>query len=60
MVNIKKFVTEVKTELKKVAWPSRADLISSTTVVMVSVAFLAIFIGICDFVFSRVVNTIMR
>jgi len=60
MVNIKKFVTEVKTELKKVAWQSRADLISSTLVVMASVAFLAIFIGICDFVFSRVVNTIMR
>jgi len=60
MVNVKKFVTEVKTELKKVAWPSRADLISSTLVVMASVAFLAIFIGICDFVFSRVVNTIMR
>ena len=38
MVNIKKFVTEVKTEMKKVSWSTREDLITSTIVVLSSVA----------------------
>jgi len=60
MINIRKFYLEVKTELKKVSWSSRDDLISSTIAVMSSVAILALFIGICDFIFSKLVNIIMR
>jgi len=60
MPNIKKFVGEVKTELKKVSWSTREDLITSTIVVLTSVALLAIFIGICDFILSRIINLIMR
>lgn len=60
MVNIKKFITEVKTELKKVSWSTREDLIASTIVVLTSVALLALFIGICDLVLSRVINFIIR
>ncbi len=60
MVNFKRFVTEVKTELKKVSWSTKEDLITSTIVVLTSVAALAIFIGICDFIFSRIINLVMR
>lgn len=60
MANIKKFVTDVKGELKKVSWSTREDLITSTIVVLASVAFLALFIGICDFIFSKAINLIMR
>ncbi|MDD5440106.1 MAG: preprotein translocase subunit SecE [Candidatus Omnitrophica bacterium] len=60
MAKIKVFLDEVKTELKKVSWSSREDLIASTIVVLASVAFLAIFIGIVDFVVSRAVNIIIR
>ena len=56
MINIGKFVGQVKTEMKKVAWPSRQELISSTVVVLVSTAVLALFIGVCDLVLSRVIN----
>ena len=60
MLNIKKFVTEVKGELRKVSWSTREDLISSTIVVLISVALLAVFIGICDFLFSRIINLVIR
>ena len=56
----KKFLQEVKTEFKKVSWSDKDELIGSTSVVIVSVALLAIFIGICDFVFARVINIIIR
>jgi len=56
----KKFLQEVKAEFKKVSWPTRNELIGSTGVVIVSVALLAVFIGICDFIFARVINVIIR
>lgn len=60
MVNIKQYLTEVKTELKRVSWSSRDDLIASTVAVIASVAFLAVFIGIADFFISRLINVIIR
>jgi len=55
-----RFVNEVKTELKKVSWSTRDEIISSTTVVLISVALLAIFVGICDLIFSRTINLMIR
>jgi len=60
MPNLKKFVDEVKIELNKVSWSSRNDLVTSTIVIMLSCVFLAMFIGICDFAISRIINLIMR
>lgn len=56
MIKIGKFIGQVNTEMRKVSWPTRAELTSSTIVVLVSTLFLAVFIGICDLVLSRVVN----
>jgi len=55
-----RFVNEVKSELKKVSWSSRDELISSTVVVLTTVAILSLFVGICDLVFSRVINLLIR
>ena len=55
-----RFVTEVKTELKKVSWPTRDELIASTVVVLVTVAILSVFVGFCDLVFSRTINMLIR
>ncbi|MDP8299280.1 MAG: preprotein translocase subunit SecE [Candidatus Tantalella remota] len=60
MLKIGKFVGQVKSEMKKVAWPSRQELMTSTMVVLVSTLMLAVFIGLCDLVLSRVVNFLIR
>ena len=56
MLNVGKFISQVKTEMKKVAWPSKQELISSTIVVLISTMALAVFIGACDLVLSRVIT----
>jgi preprotein translocase subunit SecE len=43
-----KFVKEVRNELKRVSWPSREEIRGSTTVVIVIVLILAVFIGLVD------------
>jgi preprotein translocase subunit SecE len=56
----KQFLREVKTELKKVTWPSRKDTLSGTLVVLVAVFIIAIFLGIVDFGLSSLVKQLLR
>ena len=56
----KKFLREVKAELKKVIWPSKNELISYTGVVFVSVAAVAILIWIIDTALNRVLTMILK
>ena len=53
------FLNEVKLEMGKVSWSTRDELIGSTVIVLVSLAILAAFIGICDLLLSTLVNVIM-
>jgi preprotein translocase subunit SecE len=54
------FIKEARAELKKVTWPNRKQLVSSTIVVMITVVLVAIFLGIVDLIFSRVVTIILQ
>ena len=54
------FLTGVREELRQVTWPTRDELIGSALVVFVGVVFLAVFISVCDFVLSRVAQTLLR
>ncbi len=59
MMKIGKFIGQVKIEMKKVAWPTRSELISSTVVVIIATIILGFFIGICDLVLSRIINLLI-
>ena len=55
-----KFFSEVRTEMKKVSWSTRKELISSTWIVVITVFLLASFIGTVDFIISRIINFVIR
>lgn len=54
------FLKGVRTELKKVSWSTKDELIGSTMVIVVTVLLLAVFIGICDLFLSRVITLLFR
>ena len=54
------FLREVRTELSKVTWPSRDELVSSTGVVMFSVLIVAIFIGAVDLGLTKILGIVLR
>ncbi len=56
----KQFLREVKTELKKVTWPSRKDALSGTLVVLVAVIIIAIFLGIVDSALSNLIKMLLK
>ena len=49
----KEFVREVRAELKKVAWPTRAEVVTSTIVVLMAVIVMTLLIFGLDYVFAR-------
>ena len=49
----RQFLREVRTELKKVAWPTRGEVATYTVVVLVSVTFVTLFVFGLDYGFAR-------
>jgi len=45
---IKKYLKETSAELRKMTWPTKEELIGSTTVTVIVSLVVAIFIGIVD------------
>jgi preprotein translocase subunit SecE len=48
-----KFFTETKSELAKVSFPSRAEVVSTTVVVLISSLVFAFFLAVSDLVILR-------
>ena len=51
---LKNFAIDVRGEFGKVSWPSREDLLSSTSVVLVFSAIFAVFVYMFDLIISLV------
>ncbi len=59
MKKIINFLKESYGELKKVNWPSREDVVSQTTVVVVSLIIISIALAIFDFISFNVIEKII-
>ena len=60
IAKIRKFIAEVASELKKVSWTTRQELIDATWLVLISSAFLGVIIGSTDFLLSRFLGLLIR
>ena len=56
---IAKWWREMKSELKKVVWPSKADVKTNTIVVLVTVAIAAVVMILLDAIFGGILGLII-
>jgi preprotein translocase subunit SecE len=56
----RQFLSDAKVELKKVTWPSRKELLSTTAIVIVLVLLIAFFLGIVDLGLVKIIKNIIR
>ena len=54
--SVGEFVRQVRQEVSKVTWPSRTETIQSTLMVVVMVAFAAVFFFLVDIVLAKLVQ----
>ena len=57
---IAQFFREVKSELKKVTWPPKKETIASTSVVLVLVFFISLFLFVVDQCLSFLIRLILN
>ena len=58
--NFSHFLSDVRSEMKKVVAPSRKEVESTTTVVLIAVFLFGLFFFVVDAVFSRMVEQILH
>jgi len=57
---LRAFLSEVRSELKKVTWPSRKEVYSTTIVVMATTVFFGFYLWGLDIMFSRVLSQVLK
>ena len=58
MKKLFRYFKECRLEMKKVAWPNKATILSSTKIVLVSTVIFAVLLGLVDFLLMRLVYLI--
>lgn len=53
------FYGDVRSEMRKVSWPAKDEVMSTTVVVIAAVAFFGTFLGIVDYVLGLGMGRIM-
>jgi preprotein translocase subunit SecE len=48
---LKNFLSEVAVETKKVTWPTKSEVINTTTVVVIASFIFGIYLYLCDLIF---------
>lgn len=59
-VNPAKFLLEVKAELLKVTWPTKAQVIRLTGVVVAISLLVGLYIGALDLIFTKLVEFVVK
>ncbi len=58
--NAKQFYTDVRSEMKKVSWPPRQEVIGTTIVVVVAVFFFGFYLGLIDYLLAMGLDRVIR
>jgi len=54
-----RYLSEVRTELSKVVWPKRQEVIKLTLMVIIISVIVGIYVGGLDFIFTRLLSTLL-
>ena len=57
---ISDFLNGIKTEFKKIVWPTKDDIVKQTIAVISSSIVLGIIISILDFIFKFLLNFVLK
>ena len=59
MQKVMSFLESVKIELGKVTWPTRKETIATTSVVIVIVMLISVYLGVCDVILAKLMRLIL-
>ena len=57
---MKKYFRDTRSEVKKVVWPSKQQIINNTGVVIACIIIVGVFIGVLDTIFTDGLQTLLN
>lgn len=57
---LKNFFSEIKSELKKVTWPTKSQLLNNTLVILVFIAVATAILALLDLGFAKLVGYVTK
>ncbi len=57
---LRSFLTEVRSELKKVTWPAKTEVYATTIVVVVTTVFFGFYLWALDIAFSQAFQALLK
>ena len=55
----KQFYTDVRSEMRKVTWPTRQEVFGTTIVVVVAVFFFGLYLGLVDYLLAMGLDRVL-
>ena len=55
----RQFYSDVRSEMKKVTWPPRQEVVGTTVVVIVAVFFFGLYLGLVDYLLTLGLNVVL-
>jgi preprotein translocase subunit SecE len=59
LFKIRQFLEEARAELKKVTWPTRKQTLASTSVVLIVVIVVSMYLGLVDFTLAKIIKVLL-
>ena len=59
MKSVRTFFSEVRSELSKVTWPKRGDIVRLTLIVFLISGVIGLYVGGLDYLFTRVLTLVV-
>ncbi|MBU2541905.1 MAG: preprotein translocase subunit SecE [Candidatus Omnitrophica bacterium] len=57
---VAKFLLQVRTELVKVSWPTRKEVMAATVIILVLTGFLTAYVGSVDLALSKILSIFLK
>jgi preprotein translocase subunit SecE len=56
----KQFYFDVRSEMKKVSWPGRQEVVGTTIVVIIATFFFGLYLGLVDYLLAMGLDRVLR
>lgn len=60
MMRVRSYLTSVRTEISRVSWPSRKEVVSLTVLIILLSVVLGIYLGLADLIVTQVLRILLR
>ncbi|QAA77074.1 MAG: hypothetical protein BIP78_1308 [Candidatus Bipolaricaulis sibiricus] len=60
MMRVRSYLTSVRTEISRVSWPSRKEVVSLTVLIILLSVVLGIYLGLADLIVTQVLRLLLR